>query len=261
MKMIPTRLGIATSALALLLAACGTATSTQPGSGSDNGIKGKSASDIQAAVIAAVTLKKTVEATGTGNLSGKTGAFDIKFDFIGKKAAGSIQSGGGTMTIELANDHFYATFDKTLAASFGGGPAAGALADKCIDFGSTSDPSNPLGTSSSGLNNLTPQQMFSDGPYTKGTVKQAQGVEVQPLISAKGDELDIATHGDPLPIQSTTKSDATTLTFKNWGSSFDVTVPAHCTSLTDLIGSLSGGTTTADPNATPSTDPNATATP
>ena len=234
---------LAACALVLSLVACGgnTATTAAPaGTGKDNGIAGKSADDIQLAVIAAMTARGNVEATGTGAVAGQAGAIDAKADFGAHVSAVSLNMAGGlgSGTLVFANSHFYATFDAQLWSVLGGGPNSAVLAGRCLDFGDQNDPNNPASGSTVGLN-LLPQTFFNGGPYTKGTVKQTQGVEVQPLLSSGGDEIDIATHGDPLPIEQTIKTGGTgTMTFKNWGTPTQLAVPKGCVSLQSIQDQL-----------------------
>ncbi len=252
-----TRFGFALGAGALLLSGCAAA---------DNGVKNASASDIVTKVKAAMVAQKTVEITGDADLSGKPAHLDLKIDLARATIDGNVTlKDGGKMAVVLVNKHLYMTMDKTLAEQFAGGSSSVAqlLSGKCIDVGdvtnqSSGSPLSGIGWFGNlGTGNLT-DSLFKDKSYTKGSVKTINGTEVLALTDSKG-ELDIATHGDALPIQAVTKSTDntspgnTTISFSNWGKLVNASAPSDCVSLEQLMSQFSGSS-----GSTPSASPKAT---
>ncbi len=254
--MTPLRRIAATTAAALMLAAC------SPGT-SGNGIKEATVQDIIAKVTAAVAVKNTVQITGNVALLGKDAKVDVKFDASGKAATGTLVVDGGNIVVIAAGGHAYLTLDQKAVGLLGlSGIAAAFLAGQCIDVGQTGSASGLIpGFAGKLLGGNPADVFFKDTTVTKGAVVTVNGAEAQALNITDATaptvktELDIATNGDPLPVRAVitdSKDNSTsTLTFANWGTPVSATAPTGCLDVGSLGGFPGGTGSTPSPSASP----------
>jgi hypothetical protein len=223
----------ATLAVALLLAA-GVAACGGSGGGSGNGIAGKSTAAIVAATTKAAESAKSVEVVGSVSQDGTTVGLDLKM-VAAKGATGWVSEQGKRFNMVLDGDTLYINAGKAFWTTFANAAVANVMAGKWLKAPTTGSYASvaKLGD----LKQFFNQVFGHHGSLVKTAAKTVSGVKAIGLKDTKkGGILYVATTGKPYPIELTGNAGTGggKLTFKGYGTAFNITPPAKSTSLAQL---------------------------
>jgi hypothetical protein len=231
-------LALAFTGAAIVVAACG-------GSG---GTADESPSQIAAATKQAAQAASSFHIKGDANSSGTLITLDLTVKEPHAVQGSMSISGKGSFQIATTDGStYYMTPDDQFWSSYASPPAAQVLSGKCL---TASAGDSGFGQLTEGFGKLTDLgSLFSTtdaNSLTKGSQTTVDGQSAIPLTDSKGNELDVAATGQPLPLRLK-GTGGTDIQFDQWNSDVTISPPQGCLSVSDLQQQLGGAAPTPTP--------------
>jgi hypothetical protein len=222
---VRTALAVVGMASAMLLTACGGASSTAAGApakssaaSTGNGMDKLTATEIVAQMQAAAGAATSV------HVAGKSGTTSIDLKLGGSAADGLVGLGGGQVEIVRIGEQLYLKANKAFWTTSTSARVAAVVAGKYVKIAGTQASQYALFTK---MSEFFGQALKPSGPVTKGAVSTIDGQRAIALTdSSDGSVLYVALDGPPLPIKTTnTGTDAGEVDFSGWNQTVTVAAP------------------------------------
>lgn len=223
---------------ALLCAGAISACGGSSGGGSDNGVAGKSASDIVTAATNAMNKVSSLHVSGS--VSSGSSPISLDLDLVsGKGGKGTMSESGLSFQIVVVDKNVYINGSPGFWQHFGGAAAAKQLNGKWLKTPATGDFASLAQLAD--LHTLLGSLLASHGAsLTKGAKTTVNGHSVIAVKdSSNGGTLYVATTGQPYPVEVLKGgSGGGKITFDGFDQAFSLSAPANAIDISSLA---SGG--------------------